>query len=56
MAKPMYNLENDCRFNRIDQSALYSPAGHEKSPTPKGVGEICLGQLTPQCKPSVRPS
>lgn len=51
MARPMYNLEINCQFNRIDQSAPY-----KKSPTPKGVGEICLGQLTPQCKPSVRPS
>ena len=43
MAKPTYNFEISGRKKfHFMLSAPYSPAGHEKSPTPKGVGEICF--------------
>ena len=46
MAKPMYNLEIDCRFNRVDQSAPY-----RKIPCVKDTGDLFFVLSLPECKP-----
>jgi hypothetical protein len=46
MAKPMYNLEIDCRFSRVDQSAPY-----RKIPCVIRHRGLVFVLSLPECKP-----